>query len=82
MSSGEARLPMLCLSSTSEDTGADVTSSQELFIEQKLVLLDVTDEISYTNPQPSKCRKCFSKKKLAKRIEGLRLVFYWLCLHC
>ena len=40
MSSGEAGLPMLCLSSTFEDTGADVTSSPELYTEQKLALLD------------------------------------------
>ena len=40
MGSGEASLPMLCLPSTSENTGADVTSSPELYTEQTLVLLD------------------------------------------
>ena len=40
MSSGEASLPMLCPSSTCEDTGADVASSPELRTKQKLVVLD------------------------------------------
>ena len=40
MSSGEVGLPMLGLSSTSEDTGAVVTSSPKLHTEQKLALLD------------------------------------------
>ena len=36
MSSGEASLQVLCLSSTSEDTGAVVASSRELNADQKL----------------------------------------------
>ena len=40
MSSGEASTSKPCLSSTSEDTGVVVTSSPELYTEQKLALLD------------------------------------------
>ena len=40
ISSGEANIPMHCLSSTSEDAGVVVTSSPELYAEQKLALLD------------------------------------------
>ena len=36
--SGDASIPMLCLSSTSEVTDADVASLLELYTEQKLVL--------------------------------------------
>ena len=35
MSNGEASLQVLCLSSTSEDTGAVVASSRELYAEQQ-----------------------------------------------
>ena len=40
MCSGEASLPMRCVSFTSEDTGADAASSPEFYTEQQLVLLD------------------------------------------
>ena len=40
MYSGEASIPMLCLSSTSEDTSVVVTSSPELYAEKKLAVLD------------------------------------------
>ena len=40
VSSSEASIPILCLSSTSEDTGVVVTSSPKLDTEQKLALLD------------------------------------------
>ena len=40
MSSGEASLPVLYLSSTSEDACVVVASSLELSTEQKLALLD------------------------------------------
>ena len=39
-SSGDVNIPMLCLSSTSEETGVVVASSPELYTGQKLVLLD------------------------------------------
>ena len=40
MCSGEASLPLLCLSSTSEHAGVVATSSPELYTEQMLALLD------------------------------------------
>ena len=44
----ETNFPMLCLSSTSEDTSVVVTSSPELHAEQKLALLD-GERISVTS---------------------------------
>ena len=40
MNSGEANIPMLCVSSTSEDTSVVATSSPELYVDPKLALLD------------------------------------------
>ena len=42
----------------------------------------ITTEKSYANPNLLNMKKAFSKKKHpTKHVEGLGLVFYWLCLY-